>query len=148
VGSNGTILTSSSGVTRDDWANWVTVWYVWTGSTGTPFVSGGYANVTAGPYAPAASGYKILLERRPVPGTPTSGNRVAATILRRMLARSRSYTVDAVPAWWLRPEDTITLQLPLGEQERHLVSRVAFAPGRMSIETRLPDTASTVSTPA
>lgn len=144
VGANGTLLSTSSGVSRDDWANWVTVWYVWTDTAGVRHTDGGFANVVSGPFTVANAGYKTLLVEKPFFGDASSGNRLARTTLRRMLARSRSYTVTAVPAWWVRPEDTVTLQLPLGSQERHLVSRVGFRPGVMTIETRLPDTASEI----
>lgn len=144
VGTNGTIVSSSSGVSRDDWANWVSVWYAWTDAAGASQWDGGYANVVSGPFAPAAAGYKIVTVERSMKGDAAAGNRLARTTLRRMLARARSYTIEALPAWWVRPERTVTLQLPLGAQERHLVSRVAFRPGVMTIETRLPDTASVI----
>lgn len=144
VGANGTIIESTSGVTRDDWANWVAVSYLWTTAAGAQLTDGGYANVTAGPFAVANAAYKILTVTKNMKGDNASGNRLARTTLRRMLARSRSYSVTSVPAWWVRPEDTVTLQLPLGSQERHLVSRVGFRPGAMTIETRLPDTSSTI----
>lgn len=144
VGANGTITESSTGVTRDDWANWVAVSYIWRTAAGAQLTDGGYANVTAGPFAPASAGYKILTVTKNMKGDNAAGNRLGRTTLRRMLARSRSYSITSVPAWWVRPEDTVTLQLPLGSQERHLVSRVGFTPGSMTIETRLPDTASTI----
>lgn len=144
VGTNGTIMTSNTGISRDDWGNWVAVFYNWTDGAGISQWDGGAAHVLSGPFAVAAAGYKVVTVERNMWGSVTTGNRLAATILRRMLARSRSYTIQAVPAWWVRPESTITVQLPLGEQERHLVSRVGFRPGAMTIETRLPDTASVI----
>lgn len=145
VGANGTVMGSATGITRDDWANWVVVTYEWTTAAGVAQVAGGNAFLTGGPYGTSTSGYKILVDNsRQFKGSTAAGNRAAATILRRMLARSRSYVIDAVPAWWLRPGHTIALQLPLGNQERHLLSRVSFAPGRMQLETRLPDTASII----
>lgn len=146
TGVNGTVLSSETGISRDDWANWVVVWYRWpnTAMVDGYEIAGGQAHVLSGPFAPAASGYKMLMEVREYPGTYAGGAAAAATILRRMLARSRSYQLTAVPAWWVRPGHTITLQLPLGSQERHLVSRVGFRPNAMTIETRLPDTANTI----
>lgn len=144
VGTNGTILDSDSRVSRDDWANWVSVWYTWSDAAGVQQVAGGYANVVSGPFAVADAGYKILTVEKSMKGDAATATRQARSTLRRLLARSRSYTVTAVPAWWVRPEQTITLQLPLGSQERHLVSRVGFRPGAMTIETRLPDSASVI----
>jgi hypothetical protein len=144
IGSNGTLSSSESGVTRDDFANWVSVFYAWTNGAGARQSAGGYARVTSGPFDVSQAAYKYVTETREMYGTTAQANRAAAVILRRLLARSRSYTVEGVPAWWVRPEATVTLQLPLGSQERHLVSRVGFRPGVMTIETRLPDTASVI----
>jgi len=144
VGANGTIMTSETGVSRDDWANWVAVTYEWTTSAGARGTAGGFANVTGGPYTPASAGYKILTDHRLMYGTNAQATRASRTILQRMLARSRSYSLSAVPAWWLRPRQTVALTLPLGSQERHLVSSVSFSPGTMRLTTRLPDTASVI----
>lgn len=144
-GPNGTVLSSSTGADRDNWANWVTLTYEWTDAAGASQSTGNYARVLPGsPFAPEQAGYKILTEVRDMPSTEAAAGKVAASILRRMLARARTYTIDAVPAWWLRPGHTVTVQLPLGDQERHLVAAVGFSPGRMTIQTRLPDNASTI----
>lgn len=145
VGANGNLLDSDAGISRDDWANLVIVWYKWRDAAGVEQEAASSRWVNTGPFSVTAAGYKEYLEVRDgVVGTNAKAYSVAGTILRRFLARSRSYTVEAVPAWWVRPGQTVTLQLPLGSQERHLVSRVGFTPGRMRVETRLPDTASTI----
>jgi hypothetical protein len=144
VGTNGTLLSSDSGVSRDEFANWVSLYYQWTDAAGAQHSAGSYARVTSGPFDVSTAAYKIVVETRPMYGTVAQAKRAAAVIQRRLLARSRSYSVTAVPAWWVRPEQTVTLQLPLGSQERHLVSRVGFRPGAMTIETRLPDNQSVI----
>lgn len=144
VGANGTIVSSETGVTRDDWANWVVISYDWTDNAGVRQFEGGSAHVTGGPYTTALVGYKFLQENRMMPGSASQGTRAAKAILARMLSRSRSYTLTAVPAWWVRPRQTTALTLPLGSQERHIISSVSFGPGTMRLTTRLPDTASVI----
>jgi hypothetical protein len=146
VGANGTITRSASTVTRDDWANTVRLRYRWRTAAGADQLVTGYAAVTSGPYAPATAGTRVYIEERETPSTTAAANRAAKAILARMLARSRSYQLTAHAAYWLRAGHTITVQLPTGGQERHLVSSVVFRPlaGLMDLTTRLPDTASVI----
>jgi hypothetical protein len=145
VGTNGTILSSSSTLDRDDWANTVRLRYRWTNALGVDQLVTGSAVVASGPYAPATAGTRVYAEDRETPTTTNQANAAAAALLPRFLSRSRSYTLTAVAAWWLRPGRTVTVQLPTGGQERHLVSRVAFSTGgRMAVTTRLPDNVSPI----
>ena len=57
-----------------------------------------------------------------------------------MLERSRSLTIQAPSAWWLRPGHTITVHLPDSDPERHLVAAVEHTTGGvMTVTTRTPD---------
>lgn len=148
VGANGTILESSAAVDRDDWANYVVLRYHWVDKTsGQPVDSYVYgsARVKTGPYAPDAAGWRYLVEDREGRPSQAAADRAAATILTRLLSRSRSLRLEAVSAWWLRAGHTVTVQLPQGPQERHLVAGVIFRAGdRMTVVTRLPDAVSTI----
>jgi len=141
VGANGTLLTSRTGVDRDDWANAVTLLYRWEAtSTTTADRLWGQAYAT-GDYDPALVGYVQLVDIRERKTTPATADAVARTLLRRAMSRAKTFELQAVSAWWLRPEDTVTVQLPEGPQERHLVARVRFTSnGTMQVKTRLPDT--------
>lgn len=147
VGVNGTILASEASASRDDWANDVTIIYSWTNeATGVENRLVGRSFVTAGPYLPATAGYHVSVEERSTPTTQLLATAAARTRLTRLLSRARSFSVSAVAMWWLRPGDTVTVQLPTGSQERHIVSSVSFdiESARMTVATRLPDNASTI----
>lgn len=143
VGANGTIIRSETTMARDQWANAVLVRHTWTTSSGTEAIRTGYAQTTSGPYAVATVGRKMLVIDRRRPASAASAKAAAASVLKRVLSRGRSFDLDAHAAYWLRPGHTVTVQLPAGEQERHLVSRVRFdiPTGRMSVATRLPQDA-------
>jgi len=147
VGANGTIEDSDAGVDRDGWANFVTLRYRWQEMSGTERVDRftyGQQWVQSGPYAPTSSGWKTLVEDRDGHPGQQQANQAAANLLSRMLSRARSHTLTAVPAWWLRAGHTVTVQLPTGPQERHLVAGVVFRPTGMTVVTRLPDSVSTI----
>lgn len=147
VGPRGTITDSDATLDRDEWANRVVIRYRWFDVAGVERrITGTATAQTGSPYAPDVVGLKVLPLERDTPTTQAAANAAAASVLRRMLSRSRSYTVRAVAAYWLRPGHTVTLQLPAGRQERHLVSAVEFEPllGAMTVTTRLPDTATTI----
>lgn len=148
VGASGTILESDAGVDRDDWANFVTIRYKW-----QELVAGAQVDrwtygqqwVQGGPYAPASSGWRVLVEDRPGHPSEAQADQAAANLLVRMLSRSRSLTIRSVSAWWLRAGHTVTVQLPTGAQERHLVVGVTFhSDNTMTVVTRLPDAVSTI----
>lgn len=148
VGALGTITRSAASLDRQDWANWVGINYLWTGADGTPHQQIGSAMVTSGPLrVDGPAGWRTyLLTRHDHPTTAAQANRSAATLLRRLLSRSRSLDLDAVAMWWLSPGATVTVQLPTGGQERHIVSSVRFDLARhtMAVTTRLPDTANVI----
>lgn len=141
VGAAGTIVTSSSTLGRDDWANQVKLRYRWTDASNVAHTVIGTATAT-GPFDPTVSGdYKVWTQDRETPSTSTKANQAAAALLKRFLSRARGYTLSAVAMWWLRPGDTVTVQLPTGGAETHLVVSVAFDPAAyaMTVTTRLPD---------
>lgn len=155
VGANGTVLDSDTGLTREGsatgWANRVVLEYDWRDQNGQDQRILATADVTSGPFAVTGPGMvKVFHETRDVPTTQAEANTVARNLLRRRLSAGRSMTLSSVAAYWLRPGMTVTVQLPLGPQERHLVSAVEFDPieGRMTVVTRLPDNSSTISTGA
>lgn len=143
VGPVGTITDSTSQLDRDDWANWVVLQYR---SATAPYVyTYGQAQVSAGPYAPANAGRRLLVEQRDGQPSQVQANYAADMLLRRLLSRARGYTINAVSAWWLRPGHTVTVKLPTGGQERHVVVGVVHKTGgTMTVITRLPDGVSTI----
>lgn len=140
VGAGGTITNSESSLTREEFANTVVVTYSWyDGDQRTAF---GYAEVTSGPYAVAAVGRKVIkvdIERK---GTAAQAKAAAAQMLSRAISRGRSLGLefDHAPLW-LRPGQTVTVQLATGPQVRHLVSRVDIdiPSGHGHIQTRQPE---------
>lgn len=141
VGAAGTILRSESTIDRDEWANVVKLRYRWTDSSNVQHTVVGTATAT-GTFAPSASvPTRIFRDDRETPATSTQANNAAAAVLKRFIARSRSYTLTAVAMWWVRPGDTVTVQLPTGGPETHLVASVDFDPSdaTMTVTTRLPD---------
>lgn len=141
VGENGTILDSDSMLERDNWANQVKLRYKWTDASNVDHTVIGTATAT-GTFAPSATiPTRLFTQDRESPTTTTKANQSAAALLKRYLARGRSYALTSVAMWWVRPGDTVTVQLPTGDQERHLVASVSFNPRdfTMNVVTRLPD---------
>ena len=147
VGQDGTLITSSSGLDRVGWFNAVMLRYRWRDGDDVDQEVTSTRLVTAGPYAyTGPSGRRTYTEDRAVPTNQSSADAAADAILTRFLSRARSYQLRALAAYWLRPGMTITVQLPLGDPESHLVSSVTFdgVAGTMDVKTRLPDNASTI----
>lgn len=145
VGPGGGITDSEASLDRDEWANHVALRYRWRDATDVDRQVIGTATTTTGPFATATAGLKIFLDEREVPATQASANAAAKAVLSRFLSRSRSYQLTAIAHWWLRPGHTVTVQLPTGVQERHLVVSVEFTnDGLMTVTTRLPDKTSTI----
>ena len=147
VGQNGTLLTSSASLDRAAWFNAVTLRYVWRTVSGVEQSVTATRAVTAGAYAVTGpAGKRVYTEDRAVATTQAAANAAADAILKRFLSRSRAYELRAIAAYWLRPGHTVTVQLPLGDPESHLVAAVSFDPiaGTMDVRTRLPDNASTI----
>lgn len=147
VGANATIIASTSGIDRDNWWNAATIFWTWSNraNPSLPDRTWGIAYVQSGPFAQASSGRREFVQRRDGQVSANTAQRVAVTVLRRLLARARTYRIDALAMWWLRPSDTVTIQLPTGTQERHLVASVVFRTGgTMQLTTRLPDDTSVI----
>lgn len=147
VGAGGTIITSDAGLDRDQFYNDVRLLWTWDNSANPemPDRVWGLAYVADGPLAEATAGRRVLTQQREGQVSAGVAQRAAETVLRRRLSRSRSYTIQAVAAWWLRPSDTVGLLLPTGDVERHLVARVSFRTGgTMTIDTRTPDYTSVI----
>ena len=147
VGQDGTLITSTASLDRDTWFNAVTLRYVWRNGAGVEQMVTATRAVTAGTYAVTGpAGRRTYTEDRAVATTQAAANAAADAILARFLSRSRTYQLRAIAAYWLRPGMTVTVQLPLGDPESHLVAAVSFDPiaGTMDLRTRLPDNASTI----
>lgn len=146
-GPGGILLDDDAGVTREGWANFVVLRYEWTDAAGDRQTEYGTARVTAGPVAVDTVGYKNFAEVRDGPASIIGANRAAATVLARMLSRSRALTLTTVPAWWVKPGRTITYQPRDGAAEqRHIVADVDHDLDgmTMTVTTRLPDLDSTI----
>ena len=145
-GAGGTLIESEADLSRDDWANWVVLRYVWTDASNVRQRVVGSRRITTGPYAAVAPNIKFYEEDRDTPTTQAQADAAAASLVARMVTRGRSLTISTIAAYWLRPGDTISVQLPTGDPETHLVASVAFdlATGRMTVTTRLPDNTATI----
>lgn len=144
TGPAGTLTDTEVALDLEQFANWVLVQYQWRDAAGVEHVVRGWAEDQDGPHGTRTTGVRrgrVVIYTDP--GTTAQAQAAAAAILRRTLSRGRRIHVEgAVAAWWLRPEHTVTIQLPLGDQERALVTQVALdlPTGTMSIHTRQPET--------
>ncbi|QIN94316.1 minor tail protein [Arthrobacter phage BlueFeather] len=141
TGPEGTILDAAATLTRGavdghGFHNAVSIKYLWKDSGGVDRVNFGNAVVASGPYAPSAIGYNVLYLERPYAVASTAkANQAAANVLKPLVGRGHQVELGAHAAYWLRPGHTVTVQLPAGGQERHLVRSVSFHPltGRMDL---------------
>lgn len=143
VGPGGTITDSQAQLGRERFGNTVLVKYSW--NDGEQRSAFGYAEVTSGPHAVAAVGRKVLTVEYPRKGTAAQARAAAASMVTRAVTRGRELSIDFEHApFWLRPGQTITVQLPTGPQERHLVARMTFdiPSGRGHVRTRQPENVS------
>lgn len=140
-GKGGTLIDSDSGIDREGWANWVVIRYVWTDASNVRQRIVGNGRVTSGPYSSSSGNLKIELVERQTPATQAQADAAAAALVARMVTRGRSVVITAPSAFWLRPGDTIGVQLPTGDLVYLLVSAVEFdlVAGTMQVTTRLPD---------
>jgi hypothetical protein len=146
-GAGGTLVSSDADVSREDgWANWVVLRYVWTDASNVRQRIVGSRRVQTGPYAATTGNIKFWTEDRDTPTTQAQADAAAAALVARTVTRGRSLTISTPSAYWLRPGDTITVQLPTGDPETHLVARVEFdlRTGLSTITTRLPDNTGTI----
>lgn len=142
VGSGGTVIASDTGLTRDeDFANAVVLVYNWRDAADVEKVIRSRARVATGPYASVGGNVKTLVLDREVATTQAEANTAATSLVKRTVTRGRSFGLDTVAAYWLRPGHTVEVTLPLGPAESHLVTAVEFDPvaGSMHVTTRLPD---------
>lgn len=121
----------------------MTLIYTWKDAAGIEKTIYGEALVPGtGKYGVDAIGYITYTEERSGPIAKFQADAAAQNVLAHKITLGRSIKLEAVSALWLRPSHTVTIQLPTGEQERHLVQSVTFAPteGRMTVTTRQPET--------
>ena len=140
VGSAGTIVTAQAPLDRTQWANQVLTEYTWTDAAGTQQTVYGRAAVTSGPFSVNSAGYRSVKQSYTRPATQAQADAAAASRVRNLVSRGRGLTLEAHAAYWLRPGETITAQLPVGAPENHIIKSLTFDPvaGLMSLETRLP----------
>ncbi|PTU56413.1 hypothetical protein DBB34_09125 [Sphaerisporangium cinnabarinum] len=143
TGPRGSLTATEVALDLEEFANHVVVEYTWRDAAGTEQVRRGWAEVQTGPFGTIAVGRRGRVVTYERAGTSATAQQTAAALVVRTLSRGRRIHVEgAVAAYWLRPEHTITAQLPLGGQERALVTRVVFdlPAGTMSVHTRQPET--------
>jgi hypothetical protein len=137
TGEGGTVFSSDAQISREGFANSCLITYRWKSGT-TDMLRSGYAEINAGPYAPATAGRMGDATERTGPISQAAANKAAASRLGNLATRGRSLLLEAHAAYWLRPSHTITVQLPTGPPETVLVRSVTFAPlaGTMNVTTR------------
>lgn len=147
VGQYGTVPSSDSELSRDDeWANQVFLRYRWRDTSDVEHTISATRRITTGPYAAVAGNIKSRLIERAVSTTQAEANAAAASLVARTVTRGASLTLRAISAYWLRPGHTVTVQLPTGLAQDHLVESVEFdlLDGSMDVTTRLPDNTGTI----
>jgi hypothetical protein len=145
TGPDGTIFDSDTALQREDFFNSVTLIYKWTDAAKVDFTIYGEAYVPgSGAYGVTATGWNTYVEERQGPITQAQANAAAQTVLKYKVTRGRGIRITSAAAFWLRPGMTVTIQLPLGEQERQIIRAVTFNPssGSMTITTRQPESVS------
>jgi hypothetical protein len=140
VGKAGTVEESNSALDRTEWANHSIVEYTWTDGAGVSQRVIGRARVTSGPFSVNTVGYKTDHKTYERPATQAQANAAAASRVRNLVTRGRGISLSAVSAYWLRPGHTVSITLPQGATENHIVKSVDFdlGSGRMNLETRQP----------
>jgi hypothetical protein len=142
TGPGGLIASSDAGISLEDgWYNSVQLIHEWERANGTRQRRATRCSVSSGPMSVSAVGYHTLVLQRATPINATPIRRAAAALVRRTVTRGRTYTLTAPAMYWLRPGHTVTVLLPTGSQERHLVAAVTFdlPTGLMTVTTRLPE---------
>jgi hypothetical protein len=141
TGGGGIIIESNSVYSRENFRNAVCIKYAWRDAAGNDQVVYGHAYVGNGPFALGEIGYNSHYEERGVPATQAQADQAATNVLVALGRRGRSFVLNAISAYWIRPGMTVTATLPEGEQERLLVSAVYFnfPSGSMSVRLRQPE---------
>lgn len=139
TGPGGTVTRYRSRRSREGFNNWAHLRY--DNGTGDP-ATWDYANAEAtGEFSYTNVGMVMFAETRQAVLTPAARQAAADAVLARQLTGGRSYSCDAIAAWWVRPGDTVTVETARDGQERHLVARADFLwpDDVMSITTRYPE---------
>lgn len=150
TGAGATVTSSNVRTVRGEgYANRVQLVYQWTTTGGSTSKVVAIRDITAGPFTVAAGNIVTHREVRDVPTTQTLANSAAAELVKRLASRGSFYEVAGPSAYWLRPGDTVTLDLPAGGDSNFLVSRVGYdlGTGVMTLALRTPDLSMTVGAP-
>lgn len=141
TGGGGIIIESNSVYSRENFNNAVCIKYAWRDANNVDQVVWGNAYIATGEFSTAAIGYNSAFVESDVPASQTQANNAAAARLLALSRRGRSFVLNSVSGYWLRPGMTVTATLPEGEQERLLVSAVYFnfPSGSMSVRLRQPE---------
>lgn len=141
TGGGGIVKEANSVYSRDSFRNAVCLKYSWTDSGNVARTVYGHAYIKTGPFAVSAIGYNSHYQTRDKPATQGQADNAAAAVLTALARRGRSFVLESISAYWLRPGMTITATLPEGNQERLLVSAVYFnfPAGSMSVRLRQPE---------
>lgn len=137
-GALGTLLDASYEMSREDWATTVIVRHRWRTAAGVEGSAYGWARSTI-----PVQYHKTLVIDRDVPATDTGASGSAAAILSRMETRGKTWSGEALAAYWLRPGHRVTVERWDGWTESCMVARVTYRPlrGTMQLTTRAPGTA-------
>lgn len=145
TGASSTIIEASSTLTRGEgqglgFHNAVGIKYQWKNGSGVDQVIYGNAEVISGTYAVSSIGFNTYFEERSIPVTQSQATAAATARLKRLVGRGHQMEMTAHAAYWLRPGMTVTVQLPIGDQQRLLVRSVTFNPvsGTMNVALTQP----------
>lgn len=140
VGKDGTLLASGATLDRNIFYNEALLEYVWRNADGTDQRIYGRARVTSGDYSATQAGTRTFYQRYDRAISQSQADAAAGTKVRNLITRGRSLELTAHAAYWLRPGDTISVQLLTGTAEKHLVKSITFDLNRglMTIQTRQP----------
>ena len=146
VGAAGTLIDTQVSLTRgSDWANHVVIRFGDVENADPALGQDpreGQARIADGPFACTNGNDKVFFEeRRETYVGAAEADQITKSVLLRRITYGRSMVLTAVAAYWLRPRMSVTIQLPTGITEYHLVSAVQFdlAAGTMQLKTRLPE---------
>lgn len=137
VGDTGTITGSETLLSTENFANFIMVEF-----TDGDVPVRGWAEMKTGDFGTNTVGRKAKVVSLPGTGSTSEAEAAAGAMLWRSMSRGRRMSLECAQAmYWLRPGQTVTVQLPTGPQERHLISTVEFdiPTGTMNIHTRLPE---------
>lgn len=140
-GVDGTVIAIAAELSRVKWANAVAVHYAWTPISPTDKQeANGYAKVTTGPYQESQVGRVTRSIELPWRASDANAADRARNALTSVFGSGFAYQVEAVAAYWLRPTDTIALDLGgyAPQPQLALATNVRFdlTNGRMAITTR------------